>query len=441
MSSPLAIASVTAVLRNLLDNGIIENNLVSAVSTNIMVTTVPPDTIELTGSGARTQLNLFLHQVTPNVGWCNVGQPSRDSRGRRLTNAPLALDLHYLLTAYGTEELHSEILLGYGMYLMHEMPVLERQSIRDALTGNAVDLSILPAAYQALSAANLADQVEQIKITPVNMNSEEMSKLWSAMQANYRPTAAYSVSVVLIEAEKSTRSPLPVLTRGSRDLLTGREMGITATPGLIPPFPGLTDIVPPDKQLAATLGDTIILNGHHLDGTNLEIHFEHSLLDDPINISIGNNVNSDSVEITLPSGSAADVAWPPGNWRVSLSVLRPDETEIRTTNSYPLMLAPTLDIGTSTAIRDTETRAVSIELHFTPQVRPSQKISLTAGGYEAKSTAVITSPVTQLDFIYPTLADGNQWLRLRIDGVDSLLVDRAAQPPQFNSSQYMVIPV
>ena len=440
MSSPLAIASVTAVLRDLLNNGFIDHNIVGSVGSNVTITAVPPDTIPLDSTNATTQLNLFLYQVTPNLGWRNVDLPSRDARGDRRTNPPLALDLHYLLTAYGAEELHTEILLGYAMYLMHERPTLDRQAIRAALAGSTVDGSILPPSYQALSAADLADQVEQIKITPANMNSEEMSKLWSAMQAKYRPTAAYAVSVVLIEAEKPTRSSLPVLTRGARDPITGREAGITTTAGLIPPYPGLTNVESPNKQLAAVLGDTITLHGHHLHGTLLEARFEHALLDDPILVTIGNNVNSDRVDVTLPNDATAITGWPPGSWRVSLNLQRPGETELRSTNSFPVMLAPTLDIGSSSATRDVGTGAVIIQLVFTPEVRPSQDASLNVGGYEALPTDLSVQTST-LDFVFPTLADGNQWLRLRVDGVDSLLVNRAVKPPEFDTSQQMVIPV
>lgn len=440
MSSPLAIASVTAVLRDLLNNGFIDHNIVGSIGSNVNVTAVPPDTIQLDSTNAQTQLNLFLHQVTPNLGWRNAELPSRDARGSRVTNPPLALDLHYLLTAYGAEELHSEILLGYAMYLMHERPMLDRQAIRTALAGSAVDGSILPPAYQALTAADLADQVEQIKITPVNMNSEEMSKLWSAMQANYRPTAAYSISVVLIEAEKPTRSPLPVLTRGPRDPVTGREAGITATTGLIPPYPGLTNVASPNQQLAAVLGDTITLHGHHLDGTNLEARFEHALLDDPIPVVIGNNVNSDRVDVTIPNDAAAITGWPPGSWRVNLNLQRPGETELRSSNSFPLMLAPTLDIaGSPAASRDAGTGTVTIQLNFTPEVRPSQEVSLNAGGHEVMPTA-LSSQAGNLEFVFPTLVDGNQWLRLRVDGIDSLLVNRNVSPPEFNPSEQMVIP-
>ena len=79
------------------------------------------------------QLNLFLYQVTPNQGWRNVGPAvRRRRRASRLTNPPLALDLHYLLTAYGAADFEAEILLGYGMQVLHEHPVLDRQAIRDS---------------------------------------------------------------------------------------------------------------------------------------------------------------------------------------------------------------------------------------------------------------------------------------------------------------------
>jgi hypothetical protein len=99
-----------------------------------------------------TQLNLFLHQVTPNQGWRNDRLPSRDPSGRhRLTNPPLALDLHYLLSARGAEELHAEILLGYAMQLLHESPVLLRSAITTALNPSPPVGSTLPPALRALA--------------------------------------------------------------------------------------------------------------------------------------------------------------------------------------------------------------------------------------------------------------------------------------------------
>ena len=144
MSSPLAIAAVTAVLKDLLNDGLINHDLAAHVG-SITVSALPPDRIE-TGAQEPNQLNLFLYQVTPNPGWRNTGLPSLDSRGDgRLSNPPLALDLHYLLTAYGRDDLNAEILLGYGMFLLHKTPVLTRKAIRRTLTGNSpVTAALMP---------------------------------------------------------------------------------------------------------------------------------------------------------------------------------------------------------------------------------------------------------------------------------------------------------
>ena len=129
MSSPLAIGAVSAVLRNLLDNGLID---VGAPLGSVKITAVAPDTIKLDDPDAPPSLNLFLYRTSRNMGWAEVGLPAFDGNGTRLSNPPLALNLHYLLTAYGSADFEAEILLGYAMHLLHERPVLDRAAM---LTG------------------------------------------------------------------------------------------------------------------------------------------------------------------------------------------------------------------------------------------------------------------------------------------------------------------
>ena len=214
MSNALAIASVTAVMKNLLDNGVINDQVASSVGA-VTVTAVAPDLVPV-DPNAPSRLNLFLYHVTPNQGWRNVGLPSRAANGDRIANPPLALDLHYFLTAYAARDLHAEILLGHGMQILHETPVLARQGIRRALgVPNLVDDpdSVLPPDLAQIALSGLDDQVESIKITPATLGTEEVSKLWSAFQSHYRPSTGYIASVVLIESQQSTRPPLPVRSR------------------------------------------------------------------------------------------------------------------------------------------------------------------------------------------------------------------------------------
>ena len=131
MSSPLAIGAVSAVLRNLLDNGFID---VGAPLSPVKVTAVAPDPIKLDDPDAPPSLNLFLYRTTRNLGWAEVGLPAFDGeRHARSRTRRSRSNLHYLLTAYGVADFQAEILLGYAMHLLHERPVLDRAAIRRAL--------------------------------------------------------------------------------------------------------------------------------------------------------------------------------------------------------------------------------------------------------------------------------------------------------------------
>ena len=209
MSNALAIASVSAVLKDLLNNAAIDHQLSNVVG-EVKVSALPPDRVLVEGTPETSRINLFMYQVTPNQGWRNVDLPSRDGSGERTASPPLALDLHYLVSAYGASEFHAEILLGYAAQLLHETPVLTRDAIRRTLAPASPVTSVLPPPLDTLTASELADQVEQIRVTPETMSLEEISRLWGAIQSHYRPTAAYQASVVLIESRRSVRSALPV---------------------------------------------------------------------------------------------------------------------------------------------------------------------------------------------------------------------------------------
>ena len=105
MSTALAIAGVTAVLRDLLNDGVVNHNVSGVLGSTVTVSALPPDLVVPANGPEPTQLNVFMYLATPNAAWRNRELPSRDSTGsQRLTNAPLALDLHYMITAYGADE-------------------------------------------------------------------------------------------------------------------------------------------------------------------------------------------------------------------------------------------------------------------------------------------------------------------------------------------------
>lgn len=283
MSTALAIAGVSAVLRNLLVDGLLDQDLVPALG-DVTVSAIAPDRVRPADDSGPSQLNLFLYQATPNLGWNNVGNPAFDARGTAVNNPPLALDLHYLITAFGAEDFHSEILLGYGMQLLHENPVLTRDGIRAALAPptEAPGGGGLPENLRALSTTGLADQLEQIKIVPEVLNVEAISKLWGAFQTNYRPTAAYQVSVVLIEHHRSTRQALPVTRRN----LMARQLGHPMIESVDPQF--------------LPAGGSLTLVGYGLRAVPISIRFDEFT-------TAPDSVTDSRIEVTLPPGLLAGI--------------------------------------------------------------------------------------------------------------------------------------
>ena len=447
MSSPLAIGAVSAVLRNLLDNGLVGAG--AALGTTVKVSAVAPDTIDLESSTETPRLNLFLYQVKPNLGWRNVGLPSRSATsGERLTNAPLALDLFYLLTAYGRADFQAEILLGYAMHLLHERPVMDRAAIRRALDPSPLDVSMLPPAFQALAASDLADQVELIKLTPLAMDTEDMSKLWTAIQSNYRPSAAYQVSVVLIEGTQAGVAPLPVLSRGPRDPVTHRDRGVVVNPDMLPTLPTLFGVATAFPQTGARLGQQLVISGVRLLGAGHVVRLAHRLIDPPIEV-VPNSVTDTDVRVTLPNDAAAQGAFAAGQFALSLRFTPAGEVVLRDTNAIPLILAPVpviaADVGlglpAASALRFAVPPQVVVTLNARPQMRLAQAATLVLDSVEAVAEPRVAA-ADALTFVFPgSLAAGPHWVRLRVDGADSILLDQSGPAPVFDVTQSLVVPV
>jgi hypothetical protein len=448
MSSPLAIGAVSAVLRNLLDDGLIEAG--AAMGTTVSVSAVAPDTIDLDKPEEPPRLNLFLHQVTPNSGWRNAGLPSRSAvSGERLTNAPLALDLHYILTAYGRADFQAEILLGYAMHLLHERPMLDRAAVRRALNPSPLDVSMLPPAFQALAASDLADQVELIKITPAATSVDEMSKLWTAIQSHYRPSAAYDVSVVLIEGTKPGRSPLPVLSRGRVDATTHRDRGVVVNADLLPPLPTLFAATPQLQQSGARLGEPVTVTGVRLAGSGHRVRLLHRLLAAPLEIvPSAPNAAGTELSLALPNDAAAQVNFPPGLWQLTIRFTPTGEPAESETNAVPLVLAPApviaadagLGLPAATVTRGGAPPVVTVTLASRPQLRLTQTASVLLDAVEA-TAAPRANAGDPLVFAFPnSIAPGMHWLRLRADGTDSVLLDRSGPAPVFDPTQQVTVP-
>lgn len=435
MSTALAIAGVTAVLRDLLNDGLVNRNISGTVSTSVSVSVLAPDRVVLEGGTEASQLNLFLYAVTPNLGWRNHDLPARDASGARLANPPLALDLHYLLSAYSGGDLHAEILLGYAMQLLHETPVLTREAIRTALNPSPLVAPDLPPALRALADAGLAEQLEQIKLTPQYQSSEESSKLWTATQSPLRPSMAYLATVVLIQSQRPARTPLPVLTRG-RVTATGREAGIAVQPSLEPDVPLLAAVRPPLGQPLAGIGDAVALHGTRLEGTGRSVLLVNDRFDIALERPVLPPQLPDRPATTVATFSLAGQqdALPAGPYRATLRLTRPDALGVdRALQSNPILftLAPQINNLPQTVARAGDGSA-TVTIAFTPALRQGQQARLVLGAHEVAPLAAGATP-TSLQFRIADASVGVHLVRLRIDGIDSPIVDMDYEPPALPS--------
>jgi hypothetical protein len=426
MSSPLAVAGVTAALKDLLNDGLLNHDLSPIGS--FTVTAQPPDRV-VTGATEPNQLNLFLYQVTANAGRRNEGLPTTGADGRRLGSAPLALDLHYLLTAYGAKDMNAEVLLGYAMQVLHDTPVLTRDALRKSLgSPSPVDGSMLPSPFGTLSAADLADQTEMIKITPVFLTTEDLSKLWTAMQARYRLTVAYTVSVVLIQSQDTRAVAEPVLKQGPDD------RGPVAS-GSAPP--ALTSVRPVPPELpGARLGDELRLTGANLAGIS-EARLRH--LDTGVERRVPVVAESpQALRLHLPSDGPAMHEWSPGLYTVSLIVAGPLEYSV---GGAMTALAPLITVSPSSAAAGDITLTVECRPRLTAEQEPHARLRF---GAEVVEPDTVVTPAddtqpTTLTFKLTGVQAGSYRVRLRVKDVESLPVTLSGSGLAFDPTQTVVV--
>lgn len=196
MSNALAIAAVTETLAQVLQGALTGINMASSP---VVRHTRPDQKDGLPPVG----VNVFLYQIAPNPNLRNADLPTRKADGSLLQRPQAAIDLYYLLSFYGDDaSLEQQRLLGAVVRQLHAHPTLTRSMIASVQQNTS-----------ALHGADLDQQIELVRFTPVAFSLEELSKLWSfLLKTDYVLSTAYVGSVVLIETDDPVPPPpLPVL--------------------------------------------------------------------------------------------------------------------------------------------------------------------------------------------------------------------------------------
>src|SRR6185369_5077871 len=196
-------------------------------------------------------------------------------------------------------------------------------------------------------------------------------------------------------------------------------------------------IFPTEKQPSARLGDTLLLRGHHLDGNSLTARFSNPRLSSPLEVVLPSPVTTSTetdIPVTLP---VAATGWVAGYYTVSLIIDRSDPANpIRSTNELSFSIAPRLTIAP--AERTHAAGDFTLTLTCSPEVLTEQRVSLLFGSREVPAPAR-TAPSGTLAFELTNVTAGEYLVRLRVDGVDSLLVNYASTPPVFDDTQKVTI--
>jgi hypothetical protein len=395
MSTEAAIASVTRALKALLDAAL--DDIVPPP----IVTSMTPDVARKSALGP--QLNIHLYQTGINAAWRNQIDPKRPS-----SPPPLPLNLHYLLTAYGEGEADRNAkaheVLGAAMLALHDAPFITRDRLPDA---------------------ELGEQLESIRITPLPLTLDELSKLWTIYQTPHRVSAAYEVTVVLIASKKTTPAPLPVVRRGPTDL------GPVASAGLPPT---LTAITAPNRQPAARLGESVNVRGTGLSpvGWRARVTCLKRGVETLAAVIEGQRQGELAIVLT-PDARFGTIAadgtvsggepWICSAYMVSLMRWPAANLLIESphipSNRLPLVVAPKIERQSAPVVAGPQ---FEIALACDPPVSSTQSAVLAVGSAHAFtwSPPAGPGPHARLSFTARGVAAGTFTLRLRVDGIDSI---------------------
>ena len=263
--------------------------------------------------------------------------------------------------------------------------------------------------------------------------------MWTAMQARYRPSIAYTASVVLIEGQSSGQVAPPVLSRGAQD--RGPGASASPPPALTGARAAASDLLP-----AVRLGDDVLLTGSQLGGsatlaavlTDLTTGTDHIL-------APATPHGQQQLRVTIPSlaqDPTAMAGWSVGGYMAHVLVSRPGEITWPT-NAVPLVLAPLITLAQNAFAAGDFT----LRLTCAPRLTSAQLTQVTLlFGMSLVAPSLTNNPAdpslpTSLQFNLTAIPAGVYLVRLRVQGIDSLPVTLTGSPVrlEFDPAQKVTV--
>lgn len=415
MSNHLAVATVSATLAHML-----RGPVQADVNGSEVWTDRPPGE---NGDPVVPEVRIFLYGVQPNAAWRNNDLPTRRSNGDLTQRPTAALDLQYLLTFYGDERaLEPQRLLGSVVRELHARPLLSRDEIRQMVEDEVNADPGFP-----LATSDLADQAEMVRFTPLGLDLDEMSKLWSVFfQTAYRLSVAYQASVVLINPDDTARPSLPVHERRIF-ATTIRRPNITRVESAAGPLEPVTS------------GTEVRILGSQLRGEITAVWFGPERVDPP-----NEDVGEREIRVTVPAAVRAGLVGVRVEHRLLLGE-PPAERAAGESNVAPLILRPRIrrdpvtddyQVSVAGVTADGDLRAGDLNVTLDPAVGRRQRViaqlnqldpavgeAPTSYSFTDESRDVEGEPdeTNALAIPFSGVLTGSYLVRIQVDGAESPL--------------------
>jgi hypothetical protein len=396
VSNALAVPTVTAAIISVLQ---------SAMDAAAMTHTPTVAAGNLDDANAVPRVVVHLYNVERNANLDNQDLPTRSASGVLTSKPRTALRLHYFILCRGTDDFESQRMIGITAAALHAKPVLDRDLVTAVVSGTP-----------ALAGSDLAEAHEPVRVTPETVSVDEQSRIWALYTVGlFGATLAYAASPVIVEADETPTSALPVaaFAVGARPLLAPRLDSVAGPGG-----PGA-----PIRAATAPLGLTLL--GAALApqaGENLVVEVDGIALA-PASVTV---VSDNQIDLS-------GVNQTPGvHTVVVLRLLEPVDASLSTTRpavrSLPVtyVVTPTLLTATAATTSTSGSGPILATGHLdatvTPSLTPTQQVRLVLDSttldppVAVTLSVAITSPTTTIAAEYTDVPEGTYRVSLVVDG-------------------------
>jgi hypothetical protein len=240
------------------------------------------------------RLNLFLFRIHENPAFRNDEDP-RVAVAGTYGHPPLALQLSYLVTSYGGPpvginaaftadsliDLDAQYILADAMRVLHDVPIVTRGTPRIRSAPNPDQIILDP---------GLRAEFEALRIAPISLSIDDLSKLWTAFKDEFQRSVAYEVSIVRVESPAVRGSGQPVLVR---------QVGARASAAYAP---AITGIDPP----ALVAAEIATISGRGLGAMKLLVSdaFGTGFPSQPVPINVVPDAVTGALRFAIPDDPA-----------------------------------------------------------------------------------------------------------------------------------------